>query len=205
MEEGDNSSFEFGAPTGIDSSRWEGLPDNGLADVGGDEKGDTGTETISLLKKLVEKNNNERCRDELNDQKKADTSAKIARLTVETCKDVDGCLTKGNNQSKDYEQTKRSVLEETMLGYALTFLCSAEKSSIFLQGEIDLDEICTGKKLHDHPAGNDWGDTEFHECSSIWSEDNTHPVERVWRVRGHDTVEGHLRANQEYEESYSSP
>ena len=98
--------------------------------------------------------------DELKDEKEADTSTKIARLAVETSKNVDGSLTKRDDESKE------------LLG-------TAEESTVLLEGEVDLDEVGTGEELHDHTGGNDGRDTEFHESTTVGSENDTHPVERV--------------------------
>ena len=43
----------------VDSSGTEGLPDNGLTDVGGDEQGDTRAQTISLLQQLIQQQYNQ--------------------------------------------------------------------------------------------------------------------------------------------------
>ena len=87
----------------------------------------------------------------------------------------------------------------------LTFLCTAEECAIILKREVDLNEVRAGEQLHDHARGDDGCDTEFHEGSAVRGEDDTHPVERVGRVRGHDTVQRHLRAYQEDEERHRRP
>ena len=101
MEEGNESTFEFRSTTGVDGGGRERLPDDGLANVGSDEERDTGTETVTLLKKFVEENDNESGDDELDDQQKADTSAEVTWLAIKTGKDVDGSLTKRDNQRED--------------------------------------------------------------------------------------------------------
>ena len=68
MEKGNESTLEFRSAASVDGSGREGLPDDGLANVGGDKKRDTGTETIPLLEKFVEENDNEGGNDELNNQ-----------------------------------------------------------------------------------------------------------------------------------------
>ncbi len=46
----------FLVPTsaGVDGGGREGLPDDGLADVGGDEQGDAGAQAVALLQQLVQ-------------------------------------------------------------------------------------------------------------------------------------------------------
>ena len=97
MEEGNESTLEFRSTAGVDGSGGERLPDDGLANVGSDEERDTGTETVTLLEKFVEENDNESGDDELDDQQKADTSAEVTWLAIKTGKDVDGSLTKRDN------------------------------------------------------------------------------------------------------------
>lgn len=101
VEEGNESTLEFWSTTGVDGGGRECLPDDGLANVGGDEERDTGAETVALLKEFVEENDNESGDDELNDQQEANASAEVAWLAIKTGKDVDGRLTKGDDQRKD--------------------------------------------------------------------------------------------------------
>lgn len=97
----------------------------------------------------------------------------------------------------------------------LTLLGSSEKSAILFEAEVDLNEISTSQKLHDHTAAGDksrfstigiaearrlesWqknlrcddgSNTEFHQRSPIRGEDHTHPVERIYRgIRRRDSV-----------------
>lgn len=98
MEESDDSTFKLWTATGIDGSRRECLPDDGLANVGSDEKGNSGSQTITFLEELIKKNDDEGGRDELDNEEKTDTSAEILWLTVKPSKDVDDCLTEGNDE-----------------------------------------------------------------------------------------------------------
>ena len=101
VEEGNESTFKFWSTAGVDGGGRECLPDDGLANVGSNEERDTRTETVTLLEKFVEENDNESGDDELDDQQKADTSAEVTWLAIKTSKDVDGSLTKRNNQRED--------------------------------------------------------------------------------------------------------
>lgn len=49
----------------VDGGGAEGLPDDGLTDVGGDEKRDTRTQTVAFLEQLVQKQNNQTCHKQL--------------------------------------------------------------------------------------------------------------------------------------------
>ena len=59
--------FSHGSLTSasVDSGGAEGLPDDCLANVGGDEEGDTRAEAIALLKQLVQQQDNQTCNEEL--------------------------------------------------------------------------------------------------------------------------------------------
>jgi hypothetical protein len=46
---------------GVDSGGREGLPDDGLADVGGNEQGDAGAQTVALLQQLVQQQHDQAC------------------------------------------------------------------------------------------------------------------------------------------------
>jgi hypothetical protein len=49
MEEGDNGSLKLGSTTSVDCGGRERLPYDRLADVGSNEKGNAGAQSISLL------------------------------------------------------------------------------------------------------------------------------------------------------------
>jgi hypothetical protein len=87
----------------------------------------------------------------------------------------------------------------------LTLLGTREQSAIFLEAEVDVDEVSTSQELHDHSRGDDGTDTELHQRPPIGGQDDTHPIERVGGIRGHDTIQRHLRADQEDEEGDGCP
>lgn len=110
VEEGNESALEFWSTASVDGRRRERLPDDGLANVGGDEEGDTGTESVTLLEKFVEENDNESGDDELDDQQKADTGAEVTWLAIKAGKDVDGRLTKSDDQREDWIPNTTSII-----------------------------------------------------------------------------------------------
>lgn len=67
MEEGDDGTFKFCTPTGIDRCWGESFPDDGFTDVGSNEKGDSRTKTVTFLKKLIEKDDDKSGRYKLYD------------------------------------------------------------------------------------------------------------------------------------------
>lgn len=100
MKEGNDCTFKLWTATGVDSRRGERLPDDGFANVGSNEKRDAGTKTVTLLEKFIEQDDDESCRDELNNEQQADAGAQILGLPVETREDIDGSLTKRDDESK---------------------------------------------------------------------------------------------------------
>lgn len=62
MEEVDDSPLELRPPpVGRDGVGGEGLPDDGLADVGGDEEGDSGGKAVAAVKDKSGKRRREKC------------------------------------------------------------------------------------------------------------------------------------------------
>lgn len=55
MKECNNGTLELGTPPSIDGGRTECLPDNILANVGGNEETDTAPQPVSLLEQLVQR------------------------------------------------------------------------------------------------------------------------------------------------------
>ena len=67
VEERDDGALKLGSTSSVDGSRRESLPDDGFADVGSNEKRNSGAQSVSLLQKLVEKYDDEGSSDELQD------------------------------------------------------------------------------------------------------------------------------------------
>jgi hypothetical protein len=102
VEESDDGALELGPSTGVDGRGRKGLPDDGLANVGSDEEGDSRAETVALLEELVEEKDDEGGGDELEDKEEADSGTEVGGLAVESGEDVDGGLTKGDDEGKDW-------------------------------------------------------------------------------------------------------
>lgn len=82
MEQSDDGTLKLRSTASVNGGGGERLPDDALANVGGDKERDTRSQTIALLEKLIEENNNETGNNKLEDEKKADTSTKVARLPI---------------------------------------------------------------------------------------------------------------------------
>lgn len=68
---------------------------------------------------------------------------------------------------------KVSRVFEGIIRCERTLLNATEEGSVLLQAEVDFDEVSAGEKLHDHSRRNDRCDFEFHESTTIRSEDDT--------------------------------
>jgi hypothetical protein len=65
VEQGDESTFEFGSSTSVDRRRGEGFPHDRFANIGRDEEVDSGTESVTFLKEFVEEDDDQGGDDEL--------------------------------------------------------------------------------------------------------------------------------------------
>lgn len=57
--------WRFRTSASVHSGGAEGLPDNCLTDVGGNEEGDTRAKTVALLEELIQQQNNQTCHKQL--------------------------------------------------------------------------------------------------------------------------------------------
>ena len=92
VEEGDDGALELGAAPRVDRGGREALPDDGLADVGGDEERNSGSQAVALLQELVEQQDDEPGDEQLDDDEEADAGADVGRLPVHSGHDVDDGL-----------------------------------------------------------------------------------------------------------------
>lgn len=157
VEERNDGALELWTTTGVDGGWRECLPDNGLANVGGNEKRDTTSKTVSLLEKLIEEDNNQASNNQLEDKEEDHTSAKIRWLTVKTSEHVDGSLSHGQNDG------------EKLLGRLVEL-------AIRFQVEVDIDQMCASQELKDHSGRNNWRNTQFHQSTSVTRHHHSEPV-----------------------------
>lgn len=186
VEERDDGALELWSATGVDGGWGESLPDDGLADVGGDEKGDTRSKAVTLLEELIEENDNQTSNNELENEEEDDTSAEVGWLSVKASEDIDGSLSHGENDS------------EKLLGGLVEL-------AVGLKVEVDIDEVGSSKELEDHSGGDNWGDTQLHESTSVGGHHHTEPVERIRGIRGDNAVKWHLGHDQEDHEGQAGP
>jgi len=69
VEESNDCTFEFSTLLRADRDGREGLPEDDLADVGGDEERDAGSEAVTLLEEFVKEDDNDSGKGELEDNK----------------------------------------------------------------------------------------------------------------------------------------
>ena len=186
VEKSNDSSFELGTSTSVDGGRTEGLPDDGFADVGGDEDGDTRSKTVSLLQEFVESKNNQSGAEKLEDDQNGITGTDGSKISVHSTGNVSNGFTKSDKKT------------EKLLG-------TREQGTIFLDVVVDLDNSGTSQKLHNQTRCDNGTDTKFHKSTTVRSKDNTHPVERITGLGGLDTIDRDLAANQENEKNDRSP
>jgi len=157
VDKGNESTLELRTATSVDGGGRESLPHDGLADVGGNEERDTAAETVALLEELVEEDNDQTSDHQLNDEENADTGTEVGWLSVETRDDIDDSLTERQENS---EELLRGLVE----------------LAIRLEVEVDVDEVGSREELENHAGGDDGGDTQFHQCSSVTRHHHAEPV-----------------------------
>jgi len=147
VEQGDDRTLELGASAGVDGGGGKGLPDDRLANVGGDEERDAGSQTVALLKQFVEQEDDETRDEQLDDDEQADAGADVRRIPVHSRHDVDDGLSQCDDHTEE-------------------FLRAVKQGSIF--GRVtDFDDFCSRQQLHYHPRRDNGRNTEFHQSSSV--------------------------------------
>jgi hypothetical protein len=152
-----DSTLELGSTASVNGRGGERLPHDGLADVGSDEQRDTTAETVALLEKLVEENDNQTGNDELDDKENADTGTEVRRLSVKTRDDIDDGLAKGQENGKE------------LLGGLVEL-------AVGLEVKVDINQVGSSKELEDHAGGDDGCDTQLHQSTSVTRHHHAQPV-----------------------------
>lgn len=70
-----------------------------LPDIGGNEKGDSRAETISLLKELIKADNNDTGKEKLEDDQNGISNTKLSNGTIHSRKNIRNSLTNGNQNT----------------------------------------------------------------------------------------------------------
>lgn len=82
VEESNDGTFEFGSLISSDSDWRETFPENLFANVGGDEKGNTGTESIAFLEELIKHEYHESSNEKLEDNQNGVDETKFTDWAV---------------------------------------------------------------------------------------------------------------------------
>lgn len=160
VEQRNDSSLKLWATSSVDGGGRERLPNNRLANVGGNEERDTASETVSLLEKLIKEDNNKTSHNQLKDEEENNASAEIRWLSVEAGEDIHGGLSHREDNS-----------EELLSGLV--------QLTIGLQVKVDIDEVGTSKELEHHAGRDNWRNTQFHQRSSVTRQHHAQPVQRI--------------------------
>mmetsp|Transcript_1937 Transcript_1937/g.5612 ORF Transcript_1937/g.5612 Transcript_1937/m.5612 type:complete len:425 (-) Transcript_1937:27-1301(-) len=186
MEESDDGSLELSSAASVDGGGTEGLPDNVFTDVGGNEQTDATSEAVSLLKELVEGEDNETGAEQLSDDDEGITGSDGTEVTVHATDNISDGLA---DRDEDTEE---------LLG-------ALEEGAVLLDVVVHLDDAGASQKLHDQTGRNDGTDAQLHEGAAVRGQDDAHPVERVGRLGALDAVDGDLAAHQEDEQRDGRP
>jgi len=162
VEQSNDCALKFGAAASVDGGGAESLPDDSLADVGGDEEGDPAAKAITLLKQLVQQQHNETGHEQLDNDQQTDTSADVTWVSIHPGQHIHNGLSDSDDHAKK--------------------LLGAVEESPVLGSVSHLNQLGAGKQLHDESGGDDGGDAELHESSSVGRQNYSDPVEGVRRV-----------------------
>ena len=72
---------------------------------------------------------------------------------------------------------KISAHKEWIERRTLTFLGAREQTTVLLKRKVDVNEIRTCQKLHDHARCDDGAYPKFHEGAPVGGKDDTHSIE----------------------------
>ena len=100
VDEGDECPLELRPAPGVDGRGREGLPDDGLADVGGDEEGDAGAQAVALLQQLVQDDDDHAGGEQLLDDEDGVTGAQRVEVAVHARHHVGNRLAHGDQDAE---------------------------------------------------------------------------------------------------------
>ena len=184
VEEGDDRAFKLGASARVHRRRRESLPDDAFALVRGDEERNTGTKTVALLQKLIQADDDDARKEELNDDEQRVADSEVTDITIDTAHDVRNGFTDRNQNSQQ-------------------LLSAIQERSVLLHALIHVDDLGSREQLHHQTRRHNWRDTELHARSSVRRHDDASPIERIRPTRRVDPVQRQLRAHQEDEERHA--
>ncbi len=102
MEQGDDGSLELSALIGPNGNGGEGFPHDSLTDVGGNEKWNTRSKTISLLQKLIKHKNHETSDEKLQDNEDGSEETEVADGAIHSGQKISKSFTKCDQKTKQF-------------------------------------------------------------------------------------------------------
>ncbi|KAH3668483.1 hypothetical protein OGAPHI_002237 [Ogataea philodendri] len=96
-----HSTFKLCSTSSVDGCWGKTSPENLFANVGGHEQRNTRTKSVTFLEQLVQQDDHDGCKDQLQNQQQTNTRAEITWTSVHACQNVHGSLTDRKQDSKD--------------------------------------------------------------------------------------------------------
>ena len=160
VEEGDQGALKLGTTGRVDCVGAERLPDDALADVGGDEERNAGAEPVALLQQLIQADDDDAGEDELHDDEHRVERAEVLDVAIHAGHDVGHSLADGD---EDAQELLRTV----------------EQLAIGLDAVVNIDDLGPGQQLHDQSRCHDGADAQLHTGAAVGCHDDTGPIEGI--------------------------
>lgn len=186
VEQGNDAAFEFSSLVSSNGDWGERFPEDQFADVSGNEEGDTGSETISLLQKFVKHEHHESGKEELDDDKQGGDQSEFTDWAVHS----------GQKISKSFSESDQEC--EQLGGSLVEF-------SVFFALHVNINHLGSDEELEDHTRGNDWGHTKLHDGTLVGGKDNSEPIQRIGSFLLDNAVKWDLTADQVNEQGPGGP
>mmetsp|Transcript_41179 Transcript_41179/g.64341 ORF Transcript_41179/g.64341 Transcript_41179/m.64341 type:complete len:373 (-) Transcript_41179:246-1364(-) len=186
VEKRDEGSLELGPTAGVDGGGAEGLPDDVLAHVGGDEERDRRPQAVALLQELVEADHDDSGSEELADDEDSVSSSQVLDISVHSRENVGNSLNDGDDDSQQ-------------------LLSPLEQCLVLLGPLVNINDLGASQELHNKTGSHDRADSQLHESSLVGGKDDTHPIERVRGLVVLDSIERDLAAHEVDEERDGRP
>lgn len=100
VEKSNDSTFKLSSSPSVNSGWAEGLPDYGLANVGGNKERNTRPQTVPLLEKFVEGKDNQTSAKELSNDQKSITSTDRTKISVHSTDNISNGFAGGDQDTK---------------------------------------------------------------------------------------------------------
>jgi hypothetical protein len=102
VEQGNDGSLEFGSTLGSNGNWGETLPQDNFANVGGNEKRDSTSKTVTLLQKLIEEDNHDTGEGQLGDDERSVDDSQFVDWSVHSGEQVGDGLSEGDDDTEHF-------------------------------------------------------------------------------------------------------